>query len=483
MPGMVSKNPDLEFDSLQPCFYPDEDDFYLCGPDSAPPGEDIWKKFELLPTPPLSPSPAGLQENPPGGVPGSWGAAVAALGGFRTSDPLDWASELLLLPPEADLWGSSDGGDSFEIGLGESSNSNLNAIIIQDCMWSGISASEKLERVVQLHGKGVGGSSGAPATTAGSATLAVSAATTASSSSASPSSSSTGNNGSSQAELNNSVSECVDPAVVFPFPIKREIKREPGTTTPSCTAGAEAGIRVNPTLAQAAPAQRNSNSRHLGAASDSRANNNNSSSGDDTLSDSDEEEEEDDEEEIDVVTVEKRRSSYKAVSTLTIAVRPKNAASFASGRTQPNEVILKRCAPIHQQHNYAAPSPYIENEEVPPQKKLKSEAPRPVKPVAQPKPKSSSPRNSDSEDSERRRNHNILERQRRNDLRSSFLTLRDHVPELVKNEKAAKVVILKKATDYVHSLQAEEHKLMLEKEKLQARQQQLIKKLEHMQTC
>uniref|UniRef100_A0A8C0HQS9 BHLH domain-containing protein n=2 Tax=Accipitrinae TaxID=8955 RepID=A0A8C0HQS9_9AVES len=60
------------------------------------------------------------------------------------------------------------------------------------------------------------------------------------------------------------------------------------------------------------------------------------------------------------------------------------------------------------------------------------------------------------DDSERRRNHNILERQRRNDLRSSFLTLRDHVPELVKNEKAAKVVILKKATEYVHSLQAED---------------------------
>lgn len=196
------------------------------------------------------------------------------------------------------------------------------------------------------------------------------------------------------------------------------------------------------------------------------------------------EEEDDDEEEIDVVTVEKRRSSSnKSVTTLTITVRPKNTTTFASLRTQPNEALLKRCAPIHQQHNYAAPSPYMESEDAPPQKKLKNEAPRPVKPITQPKPKSSSPRNSDSEDSERRRNHNILERQRRNDLRSSFLTLRDHVPELVKNEKAAKVVILKKATEYVHSLQAEEDKLLLEKEKLEVRQQQLIKKLEHMQTC
>ncbi|KFP84248.1 N-myc proto-oncogene protein, partial [Acanthisitta chloris] len=199
--------------------------------------------------------------------------------------------------------------------------------------------------------------------------------------------------------------------------------------------------------------------------------------------DEDEEEEDEEEEEIDVVTVEKRRSSSnKAVTTLTVTVRPKNT-TFPLVRTQQNELILKRCAPIHQQHNYAAPSPYVEIEEAPPQKKLKTEVPRPVKPMIQPKPKSSSPRNSDSEDSERRRNHNILERQRRNDLRSSFLTLRDHVPELVKNEKAAKVVILKKATEYVHSLQAEEQKLLLEKEKLQARQEKLLKKIEYKRTC
>ncbi|XP_032352953.1 N-myc proto-oncogene protein isoform X2 [Camelus dromedarius] len=200
--------------------------------------------------------------------------------------------------------------------------------------------------------------------------------------------------------------------------------------------------------------------------------------------DDEDDEEEDEEEEIDVVTVEKRRSSNsKAVTTFTITVRPKSAA-LGPGRAPSGELILKRCVPIHQQHNYAAPSPYVESEDAPPQKKIKSEAsPRPLKSVVPPKAKSLSPRNSDSEDSERRRNHNILERQRRNDLRSSFLTLRDHVPELVKNEKAAKVVILKKATEYVHSLQAEEHQLLLEKEKLQARQQQLLKKIEHARTC
>ncbi|KAM9297686.1 N-myc proto-oncogene protein [Morus bassanus] len=436
MPGMVSKNPDLEFDSLQPCFYPDEDDFYLCGPDSAPPGEDIWKKFELLPTPPLSPSRAGLQEHPPGGGPVPWGGA--ALGGCRPADPLDWASELLLLPPEADLWGGSDGGDFFETGLGVTNN--LNSIIIQDCMWSGFSAREKLERAVseKLQGKAPAAAAPPPPPPPPGAAGSPAAA-------------------SGRAELGGAVPECVDPAVVFPFPVN---KREA-----AAGGGAPRGGR---------PPR---------PAGDSRASS--SSSGDDTLSDSDDEdeEEEDEEEEIDVVTVEKRRSSSnKAVTTLTITVRPKNT-TFPAVRTQQNELILKRCAPIHQQHNYAAPSPYMESEDAPPQKKLKTEVPRPVKPTIQPKSKSSSPRNSDSEDSERRRNHNILERQRRNDLRSSFLTLRDHVPELVKNEKAAKVVILKKATEYVHSLQAEEQKLLLEKEKLQARQQQLLKKIEYKRTC
>ncbi|XP_074905205.1 N-myc proto-oncogene protein [Buteo buteo] len=446
MPGMVSKNPDLEFDSLQPCFYPDEDDFYLCGPDSAPPGEDIWKKFELLPTPPLSPSRAGLQEHPPGGAPVPWGGA--ALGGCRPADPLDWASELLLLPPEADLWGGSDGGDFFETGLGVTNN--LNSIIIQDCMWSGFSAREKLERAVSEKLQGKPPAAAAPPPPPGAAAA------------GSPAAASSG-----RAELGGAVPECVDPAVVFPFPVnKREAAAAAGRAGAVAAAGGGAPRGGRPPR----------------PAGDSRAS---SSSGDDTLSDSDDEdeEEEDEEEEIDVVTVEKRRSSSnKAVTTLTITVRPKNT-TFPSVRTQQNELILKRCAPIHQQHNYAAPSPYMESEDAPPQKKLKTEVPRPVKPTIQPKPKSSSPRNSDSEDSERRRNHNILERQRRNDLRSSFLTLRDHVPELVKNEKAAKVVILKKATEYVHSLQAEEQKLLLEKEKLQARQQQLLKKIEYKRTC
>uniref|UniRef100_A0A8C6A5P7 Transcription regulator Myc N-terminal domain-containing protein n=1 Tax=Marmota marmota marmota TaxID=9994 RepID=A0A8C6A5P7_MARMA len=117
---MICKNPDLEFDSLQPCFYPDEDDFYFGGPDSTPPGEDIWKKFELLPTPPLSPSRAFSEQSP---------------------EPSDWATEMLL--PEADLWGNPAEEDAF--GLGGLGGLTPNPVILQDCMWSGFSAREKLE--------------------------------------------------------------------------------------------------------------------------------------------------------------------------------------------------------------------------------------------------------------------------------------------------------------------------------------------------
>ncbi|XP_023107859.1 N-myc proto-oncogene protein [Felis catus] len=459
MPGMICKNPDLEFDSLQPCFYPDEDDFYFGGPDSTPPGEDIWKKFELLPTPPLSPSRAFPEHSP---------------------EPPNWATEMLL--PEADLWGNPAEEDAF--GLGGLSGLTPNPVILQDCMWSGFSAREKLERAVSeklQHGRGP------PA--AGPAAPAPGAGATSPAGRGHCAAAGAGRAGAAlPAELAHPAAECVDPAVVFPFPVN---KREPAPAAPAgapaAAAAAGAAVASGASAAASAGAPVAVPPRPGGRPASGGDHKALSTSGEDTLSDSDDEddEEEDEEEEIDVVTVEKRRSSSnsKAVTTFTITVRPKNAAP-GPGRAQSGELILKRCVPIHQQHNYAAPSPYVESEDVPPQKKIKSEAsPRPLKSVIPPKAKSLSPRNSDSEDSERRRNHNILERQRRNDLRSSFLTLRDHVPELVKNEKAAKVVILKKATEYVHSLQAEEHQLLLEKEKLQARQQQLLKKIEHARTC
>ena len=157
MPAIISKNSDLDFDYLQLCFYPDEyeDDLYFCGPDSVPrrpPGEDIWKKFELLPIPPLSPSQAAL----PGGGADAAATLPGSMQGFGLGDPpLDWASD------DLDLFGSG--------ALDSSSNNPTSNIIIQDCMWSGISAREKLQLVVteKLQGKAMV-STAATATTSSS---------------------------------------------------------------------------------------------------------------------------------------------------------------------------------------------------------------------------------------------------------------------------------------------------------------------------
>ncbi|XP_077409355.1 N-myc protein isoform X2 [Vanacampus margaritifer] len=454
MPAVVGKNSDMEFDSLQPCFYPDEDDFYFCGPDSAPPGEDIWKKFELLPTPPLSPSRAALPGEPAAASP------EADLLGFGLGEPLDWASELLLLP-EDDIWGASDDMDLF----GSALDTNPNSIILQDCMWSGFSAREKLERAVtEKLGKAITSVTApvtvpvpaVPASTAGRRDVCVKAP---------------------EVAIRNAATECVDPAVVFPFPVNKK-------------SGSGGGGDSNVSAC--------ASTTHASAQSDSE-----DEEEDDDEEEEEEEEEDDDddnddeeEEEIDVVTVEKRRSTIS--KTPAMVSRSQDQRSAAGGRfvsRAPQELILKRSSVHQQQHNYAAPSPYTSDDDPapPPKRQKTSDGARPatrtsssscaaVSSGLRSKRSSSgdsSPRGgSDSEDSERRRNHNILERQRRNDLRSSFLTLRDHVPELAYNEKAAKVLILKKATEYVSSLDREQRRLQLEKDRLQARRQQLMRRLE-----
>ncbi|XP_028296038.1 N-myc protein [Gouania willdenowi] len=468
MPASMNKNSDLEFDSLQPCFYPDEDDFYFCGPDSAPPGEDIWKKFELLPTPPLSPSRAALPGEP----------AAAPLDedplGFTLGYPLDWASEMLLLP-EDDIWGASTDGDLFGSAL---DTTNPNSIIIQDCMWSGFSAREKLERVVtEKLGKAISCTTTAAAATGSRSAMCAKVPEVVTSRSA--------------------ASECVDPTIVFPFPVNKK-------NNSSCRDTSGAG----------------NTSMDGSASSDSEEEDEYDEEEEGDEEDEEEEEEEDEEEEeedeeIDVVTVEKRRSTTSKAYLRTVSVYHKNheARGSVSGSNVgtrfmsrvPQELILKRSSVHQQQHNYAAPSPYASDDDPspPPKKQKVSDAPRPptrtnsmsssssssscgsVTSTSAPRSKrctsgDSSPRgSSDSEDSERRRNHNILERQRRNDLRSSFLTLRDQVPELAHNEKAAKVLILKKATEYLSSLETEETKLQREKDRLQARRQQLMRRLEH----
>jgi len=85
--------------------------------------------------------------------------------------------------------------------------------------------------------------------------------------------------------------------------------------------------------------------------------------------------------------------------------------------------------------------------------------------------------NSSGSDEEIRAAHNVLERQRREGLRTSFNNLRLEVPDLVDQERAPKVLILKKAKEYCSALQEEETKLQAEKARLLAKNSRLQKQL------
>ncbi|XP_077476446.1 protein L-Myc-1b-like [Stigmatopora argus] len=107
----------MELDCYQHYFFDDfdtEEDFYK----STAPSEGIWKKFELLPTPPMSPI-RTVQS----------GDGVL----FSAGDKLSWLS----MVDECD---------------GQGLLGNLSSIIIQDCMWSSFSASKQLEKALH-HGR------------------------------------------------------------------------------------------------------------------------------------------------------------------------------------------------------------------------------------------------------------------------------------------------------------------------------------------
>ncbi|XP_032817762.1 N-myc proto-oncogene protein-like isoform X2 [Petromyzon marinus] len=203
----------------------------------------------------------------------------------------------------------------------------------------------------------------------------------------------------------------------------------------------------------------------------------------------------DSEEEIDVVTVDKRQPTPSRRRTPCSVAVNTNTAGTRPARCEPWGAVRHGChIPIHQQHNYAAPSP----PSPPPVKRPRWGASSPAAAAAasrfaaKPRPSaerwgsrgpssassSSSSGGSDTEESERRRTHNILERQRRDGLRSSFVTLRDSVPELRANERAAKVLILRKAAELARSLGTDERRLEVEKCRQEARRRHLLSMLD-----
>nr|ABW76122.1 n-Myc [Petromyzon marinus] len=443
-PHAMAAGRDYEFDSYKPFFY-DEDcawDFYQ----STAPSEDIWKKFELLPTPPLSPNRANSMLLLPSGDPSY----------DDTTDLLDdeIESRSVLLDPICD-YGSG--------------RSRMKAVVLQDCMWSGFSARATLEKFVteKLAAKKFGGLP----SSAGVSLL--------STSPGEGGCAGVGGAGPCSASLV-VTSAVVDPAEMLPF--------GPG--------------------GQHLPAEGQSQGDDEEEEDGETTENGVMSPGNETPSDSDDDDDDDDEdeeeedEEIDVVTVEKRGPAKKSVAVRTVyntnTARQYNQQQ--QQRSAPAYTSRGHIPPVHQQHNYAAPSPPPCKVENPPAAKRfrpdvhPAVAPTPP-PVARGPTQSrggsssasssranstgcGSPRSSDSEDQDKRRTHNILERQRRNDLKNSFFWLRDHIPELAHNDKAAKVQILKKAMEYSRTLQRQEKKLEAEKRQQQIRHQELLKRLE-----
>ncbi|KAJ0008867.1 hypothetical protein NQD34_016282 [Periophthalmus magnuspinnatus] len=349
----------MELDCYQHYFLDDldtEEDFYK----STAPSEDIWKKFELLPTPPMSPTRTFS------------GAALH----FPLGDKLSWSSKFL---------GHED--ECLPSSRPELC-ANLSSIIIRDCMWSSFSASKQLEKVSGKAAVAAVNTSVCPLPLRAAKAQCVSAAT-----------------------------DCVDPAAVLAIP-----------ATNSCRKPASSG-------------------------SESRS----ESSG--------KEPNEEDEEEIDVVTVEKskRMQLMNVRKPVTIRVR-------ADPCPKRFHVLVHR-----QQHNYAARSPDSEpepEEEDEEEEEEDDEEPQCKRSCAG----SDTSLTSDTEDTDRRKNHNFLERKRRNDLRSRFLALRDQIPGL-EASKTPKVAILTHATEYLDELHHQERRQLQEKKRLKGRQQQLMRKL------
>ncbi|KAL7408698.1 hypothetical protein ABVT39_027904 [Epinephelus coioides] len=203
----------------------------------------------------------------------------------------------------------------------------------------------------------------------------------------------------------------------------------------------------------------------------------------------------DSEEEIDVVTVVRCPSSPS----------PRPSLADLSVRQQKQEeeqrALQRHHFEIHLQHNYAAPcpaSPPVSSSSSSSSNKRSRGSDGSSRYHHSSRSSSSSSSSSSSryhhhhhssrnsteteDEEERRRTHNVMERQRRNELKNCFVRLRDNVPELSHNDKASKVVILKKARDCIYGLEDEGHRLQSKRDKLRAKQEELKARLEQLRS-
>lgn len=88
----------------------------------------------------------------------------------------------------------------------------------------------------------------------------------------------------------------------------------------------------------------------------------------------------------------------------------------------------------------------------------------------------------ESDEEQKRASHNILERKRRNDLKTSFQTLRSHIPELEDNQRAPKVTILRKATEFIDEITVRNDDLQRQFDQEKRREAQLLQRLALLKT-
>lgn len=157
--------------------------------------------------------------------------------------------------------------------------------------------------------------------------------------------------------------------------------------------------------------------------------------------------------------------TVRRCSTLTRSQQQKDEA-----RREQQQALKRSHLEIQQQHNYAAPRPAS-----PPPPKHS------VKRVRGNMRHLTSRHACDLEDDEeRRRTHNVMERQRRNELKNCFLHLRDHVPELSNNDRASKVMILKRAKESIRNLESEGQRLSQKRDRLKEKQKKLKARLQQL---
>ncbi|XP_051022176.1 protein B-Myc-like [Acomys russatus] len=131
--SLAKGNRDLDYDSVQPYFMCDDEEEDV-HPQPPAPSEDIWKKFELLPTPRPSPGHAELCSPRCEALAASLSPRDRGDDGFSSADPRETVPE--------QPGGDAGGKQSFVCDPDD--ETFVKSIILRDCMWNGFSASAKL---------------------------------------------------------------------------------------------------------------------------------------------------------------------------------------------------------------------------------------------------------------------------------------------------------------------------------------------------